>query len=670
MAIEKTIVLKVDSDQANKSLNQTEQELNDVAKASGKAAEEIKKTNKSLNEILMSTDDVNKKLKDLDQTVATSPKNFRDLNKQIQAYQTIALQAGRESAVGKEALSKAAALKDQMVDLQNETKRLSDDNKNLQGAIGIGTGVLAGFTAYQGALGMIGVESKDLQKTMVKLQAAQSALNGIVQLQTAFQKESAAMLLINTLRTKAATAANVVFNAVMKANPIGLIITAITALIAGITALIMNFEAITNWLGITDDAAETLHQENLRRTEEFIEQQGKRIDAISKERDEIEGIRKFEVEMMKARGDSEENIFKAVRKNRLERIKSNNEFQVQVKQQNDALISQFKLLQQSGDLTDEQAKEINAQIEKNNETIRAAKTESKTLLQEIKLDDVTTTREAEDEKAKIRKEAFEKRKAQIIAEMDEEARLRRDADNFLKEYEERKALEKELKDKELLEDIERERALTDEIQASLDAELAVEEAKVDAAIEADNKKKELAEAELQRERELQSAKLELAGATLQGIGNLVNAFAGENEEQQKRAFNISKAISIAQATIDTYKGATAAFASTAASPLGIANPAAPFIAAAAAVAAGLANVATIARQQYGGGGSGGTGGGAGASNPPAGLSNPATFNVVGNTGANQLAQTLGQQPLQAYVVAGDVTSAQSLERNKIQQSTL
>ena len=400
MAIEKTIVLKVDSDQANKSLNQTEQELNDVAKASGKAAEEIKKTNKSLDEILMSTDDVNKKLKDLDQTVATSPKNFRDLNKQIQAYQTIALQAGRESAVGKEALSKAAALKDQMVDLQNETKRLADDNFKLQGTIGIGTGVLAGFSAYQGVLAATGVESEKLQETMVKLQAAQSALNGIVQLQTAFQKESAAMLLINTLRTKAATAANVVFNTVMKANPIGFIITAIAALVAGITALINNFRAVTDWLGITDDAAETLHQENLRRTEEFIEQQGKRIEAIAKERDEIEGLRKFEVEMMKARGDAEEDIFKAVRKNRIERIKSNNEFQKQVKQQNDALIDQFKLLQESGDLTDEQAKEINAQIEKNNETIRAAKTESKTLLEQIKLDDVRTTREAEEERRK------------------------------------------------------------------------------------------------------------------------------------------------------------------------------------------------------------------------------------------------------------------------------
>jgi len=534
--------------------------------------------------------------------------------------------------------------------------------QNLGGALG---GITSAFELGAGAMGAMGVESEMVEEALLRVQSASAIAQGFQGI-----RESVSSFKALGVAIRSSAVAQKVLNVVMAANPIGLIITAIAALIAGIVALISNFEAITNWLGITDDAAETLHQENLRRTEEFIEQQGKRIDAISKERDEIEGLRKFEVEMMKARGDSEEDIFKAVRKNRIERINANNEFQKQVKQQNDALISQFKLLKESGDLTDEQAKEINAKIEKNNETIRAAQTESKTLLEQIKLDDVRTTREAEEEKEKIRKEAFEKRKARVIAEMEEEARLRRDHDNFIKDLEERLALEKELKEKAAQEDKEREQALLEQIQASLDAELAAEEAKVDAAIEADNKKKELAEAELQRERELQNAKLELAGATLQGIGSLVNAFAGENEEQQRRAFNISKAISIAQATIDTYKGATAAFASTAASPLGIANPAAPFIAAAAAVAAGLANVATIARQQYQGGSSGGAGGGAGASNPPAELSNPATFNVVGNTGTNQLAQTLGQQPLQAYVVAGDVTSAQSLERNKIQQSTL
>ena len=46
-----------------------------------------------------------------------------------------------------------------------------------------------------------------------------------------------------------------------------------------------------------------------------------------------------------------------------------------------------------------------------------------------------------------------------------------------------------------------------------------------------------------------------------------------------------------------------------------------------------------------------------------------SFNVVGNSGINQLAQ-LQQQPTKAYVVSGDVTSAQSLDRNRIENATL
>jgi hypothetical protein len=45
------------------------------------------------------------------------------------------------------------------------------------------------------------------------------------------------------------------------------------------------------------------------------------------------------------------------------------------------------------------------------------------------------------------------------------------------------------------------------------------------------------------------------------------------------------------------------------------------------------------------------------------------FNTIGSSGVNQLAQ-LQQQPVQAYVVSGDVTSAQSLDRNRIQNATL
>jgi hypothetical protein len=64
---------------------------------------------------------------------------------------------------------------------------------------------------------------------------------------------------------------------------------------------------------------------------------------------------------------------------------------------------------------------------------------------------------------------------------------------------------------------------------------------------------------------------------------------------------------------------------------------------------------------------GGTGGGGSAPSAPSlPAAQPAAFNVVGQGGTNQLAQVIGeqtQQPIQAYVVANDVTSAQSLQRN-------
>ena len=61
------------------------------------------------------------------------------------------------------------------------------------------------------------------------------------------------------------------------------------------------------------------------------------------------------------------------------------------------------------------------------------------------------------------------------------------------------------------------------------------------------------------------------------------------------------------------------------------------------------------------------GGGGGASTSP---SQAPSFNVVGQSGFNQVAGALGQQqPVQAYVVAGNVTTAQQLQNNTITQAT-
>ena len=48
------------------------------------------------------------------------------------------------------------------------------------------------------------------------------------------------------------------------------------------------------------------------------------------------------------------------------------------------------------------------------------------------------------------------------------------------------------------------------------------------------------------------------------------------------------------------------------------------------------------------------------------------FNVVGQSGINQLAQSIGGQfdrPVRAYVVGGEVTTAQQLERQRVRTAT-
>jgi hypothetical protein len=137
-------------------------------------------------------------------------------------------------------------------------------------------------------------------------------------------------------------------------------------------------------------------------------------------------------------------------------------------------------------------------------------------------------------------------------------------------------------------------------------------------------------------------------------------FAGKSKKQQAAAFKIQKAASIAAATIDTYRGATAAFAQT---PGGIVIKS---LAAAAAVTAGLLNIKTIASTKFEGGGAP-SGGGGSAPNLTSPSSAP-SFNVVGSGGANQLA-TLESAPVKAFVVSGEVSSAQSLDRNRQQNAT-
>jgi hypothetical protein len=146
------------------------------------------------------------------------------------------------------------------------------------------------------------------------------------------------------------------------------------------------------------------------------------------------------------------------------------------------------------------------------------------------------------------------------------------------------------------------------------------------------------------------------------LSSLSSMFEGKTEKERKRAFKRNQALQIAQATVETYKNTVAAYGSqlVVGDPSSIARA---VLAAAAAAAAGAANIASIAKQKYQENST------TSSVNPELGTVTTPEFNVVGNANVSALAQLTGQ-PIQAYVVSGDVTTAQGLDRARVNNATL
>lgn len=183
-------------------------------------------------------------------------------------------------------------------------------------------------------------------------------------------------------------------------------------------------------------------------------------------------------------------------------------------------------------------------------------------------------------------------------------------------------------------------------------------------------KKKIQMSELEAEAKIDQAKLGLA----KQFGNLLGQLAGKNKTAAIAGVLIEKAASIGQIISQT---GIANAKAVAASPLTAGQP---FVAI-NSVSAGLSVASSIASAQKaiqqirsaGPGTAQGVGSvGGGEAIPVAQTSAPA-FNIVGSAPENQLATTLAaqtQKPIQTFVVAGDVTTAQGLERNIVQESAL
>jgi hypothetical protein len=161
--------------------------------------------------------------------------------------------------------------------------------------------------------------------------------------------------------------------------------------------------------------------------------------------------------------------------------------------------------------------------------------------------------------------------------------------------------------------------------------------------------KKYAKFEIDLEKEKAESKLQILAAISNGL-NSVGALVGEQTAA-------GKALGVASATIDTYVGATKAYAQGGA--LG-------FISAAAVIAAGLANVKRILSVQIPGGGAGGP-----TPSMPSAPRIPQNFSGTSINQSNPIPTTqLNVKDSRVYVVETDITNSQNKVKGIVRKATI
>ena len=186
----------------------------------------------------------------------------------------------------------------------------------------------------------------------------------------------------------------------------------------------------------------------------------------------------------------------------------------------------------------------------------------------------------------------------------------------------------------------------------------------------DNKIAGVKEKNAKTEEELARLKLQQGLNDAKATFDMVGKLAGEDSK-------VGKAMAIASATISGIQGTMNAYATAQKSPITTLFPGYPILQAGLAGAVALKNIAAIKSVDPSGRGNTGSipspsGGGGGGATPSIESIAP-SFNVVGASNTNQLADAIGgqsQTPTRAYVVSSDVTSAQELDRNIVEGASI
>ncbi len=566
---------------------------------------------------------------------------------------------------------KAAAIKDKMMEVNEQISVMATGSKyervsNSLGEIGAGLRDMDFDRVTQGA---------KLFSQTAKAITFKDAMGSFKQLGSAMASVGKTILM-NPLFIIAGVIIGIgvaVYKLLDKMGVLKKIFEAVGKAIAWVTQQIKDF---LDWLNLTDFKAE----DTAKKQAEFQEKIAKAY--------EEKGIRVVDTY------DHEIQIAKIAGKDttHLERQKQEAIAQT-AKAQYLALQAQMEALKKSGDLTKEKADEIRKAMKDLKKSIHEAKQEIGVInAQEVADNNAKNEKKATDNAAAAKAERD--RRKQYDADRLAASRAIQDAElALMKEGIEKERAENAIKFQRQIEDtLSNEKLLASEKkslklslqQQEFEALKAIEQKYLDETNEAvrlanenqlieEQRKNEVLKAasaemaeiakenaakEIERQKIVKETSLDLSQALLNGLAaNL------------KEGSIAAKGVAIAQATIDTYRAATAAFASTAANPISIAFPAAPYLAAAAAVAMGVANIRKIAAV-------GGASGGSGASVTPSMSSQNGTFqpsqSLTGYNGGgtNDFGSNQGQTNVTTVVVASEIEAVNSQSNGLLKMGVL
>jgi len=310
-------------------------QLGDASKAAGAS---MSTAAKGAKELSTATADIGKNavaIKDTATNAQAAADGFVPLRTRLKEakleLQQLSEEFGPFSAQANAARARAGELSDEFADLNRQVNLLNPDGK-IAAFNKLGQGVVGAFSVATGALQAFGAENEEVQKIAQKLQGALNIAQGIqsiVGLKEAYEDVKAVLgfttaaqtalttaTTTGTVATEGAAVATRGFAAALTATGIGAIVVALGAL-AGAYILLGDSE---------EEEKKKLEEENAQR-QKSIEKLKEELDLIEKRREGADkgvGAAQRELELLKAKGATNKEIFDAEQKVRQEELNAFN----------------------------------------------------------------------------------------------------------------------------------------------------------------------------------------------------------------------------------------------------------------------------------------------------------------------------------------------------------